>query len=119
MNIFQKLDEHLKQFLEMSPNYRKDQTNLPAVIYVSQAEGGHGPRIKFQNQKSDRPQNDKWIPMTIEDNPRIIGNNKLNLSNKELNRIKAWVIQNKNTLLDFWYMRISLEELENNLTKLP
>lgn len=116
--MFKDLNEKLEQILEMSPNYRKKDTNLPAVIYISQKEGGHGPRIKFQNQKSDRPKESEWIPMTIEDNPRVIGNQKLNLSSKELNQIKTWIIQNKEVLLDFWYLKISKEELDKKLTKL-
>lgn len=115
------LNQQLNQFLEMSPNLRHKDTNLPMLIYVSTQEGQHGPRIKFLNKKSQTNwTNADSISVSIEDNPRIVfpkDKVSLKISNKDFKHLQQWIIQNKECLLDFWFLRITRDELSQRLTK--
>lgn len=118
---FKQLNKKLQIFIEMSPNLRRKDTNLPVIIYVSPQQGSHGPRIKFMNKYSDKWIKKEEITISIEDNPQIKypPNVKLKISNKDFKKIQQWIIQNKQVLLDFWFGEIKTEEeLKQKLTKL-
>lgn len=44
--------------------------------------------------------------MTIEDDPRVIGNVGKSLSMKDLNAVENFIMLNKDILLDYWNMDI-------------
>ena len=122
---FKRLNRQLDQIIEMSPNYPRKQTGLPVLIYVSAKEGSHGPRIKFLNRLNSSWRGSKdpdSVSISICDDPKIVYPKtgvRLRISNKEFNQIRAWIIQNKDVLLDFWNGVIpTKEELDSKLTKL-
>lgn len=98
-----KLDEDL--MWEMT-NLRPKDTNLPVAIYISGRQGQHGPRIKFMNGYGSVKYS-ALAEMTVEENPKVISNEKIMLSSKEINEIKDWVIKNKSILLDLYNDKIT------------
>lgn len=116
-----KLNEQLQYILEMSPNIPKKKTGLPVVVYVSPRQGSHNCRIKFQNQYGDNVIPSQYIPFLVQDNPEVDKKCKVpvKLSNKELNQIKQWILQNRTVIEDYWYGRIDNPQvLLSKLTKL-
>lgn len=97
------------EFWEMS-NLKSDETGVQdVIIWVSQKRGSHGPRIKFQIKNKD-------FSMTIEDNPRIIGQGLI--KSKQADAIKSWVILNRQILEDYWYNKIDTTHMIMGLKKI-
>ena len=60
----------------------------------------HANRIKIQYNKGDHPNTHGMIPMSIDDNPRILVDNpKMELSAADINAVKKFVIANKDLLI--------------------
>jgi hypothetical protein len=109
-------------FFEMA-TIRKIDSGLPANIWVddsaSYKKGGHGKRIKFQPNKSDRP-NTRGVmsTMTISDDPKVIaGHKKIELSSKEIEKIRQFVIVNKKSLEDLSDMKIGIFDFGKKMIK--
>lgn len=101
-------------------NIAKRYTNLPVIIWVHSDEPmqHNMPRIKFQNTKSDKIQSNMLVPLSIEDDPQIlIKGVKLNISGKELQKIKDWVVKNKMLLLKYWNSEITAADFIFNMQK--
>ena len=82
---------------------RKKRTGLPVNIYVDDSgswrESGHANRIKLQGNTGDHPVTKDMIPMSIDDNPRILVNyDKMELSQADINAVKQFVVANKDLL---------------------
>ncbi|PBC69260.1 hypothetical protein [Fibrobacter sp. UWS1] len=83
---------------------RKKRTGLPVNIYVDDSgtwkKMRHANRIKIQCNKGDHPNAHGMIPMSIDDNPRILVDNpKMELSAADINAVKKFVIANKDLLI--------------------
>lgn len=108
--LSQMLQEALKNepLNEMS-NLMKSDTGLPVIVwFCGETEVEHNlPRIKFQNNYSNKIQKSELVPMSISNEPEILINIKLNIKQKDIDKIKEWVKLNKNTLLDYWNYKIS------------
>ena len=83
---------------------RKKRTGLPVNIYVDDSgtwkKMRHANRIKIQYNKGDHPNTHGMIPMSIDDNPRILVDNpKMELSAADINAVKKFVIANKDLLI--------------------
>lgn len=92
-----------KAYLWEMASVAKQKTNLSVLVYVSPKQGSHGPRIKFLNDYGNRMIPTKLVSMTIEDNPKVVAtNDKIILSQNELDAIRQWIILNKQVLLDLW-----------------
>lgn len=83
---------------------RKKRTGLPVNIYVDDSgtwkKMRHANRIKIQCNKGDHPNAHGMIPMSIDDNPRILVDNpKMELSASDVNAVKKFVIANKDLLI--------------------
>lgn len=83
---------------------RKKRTGLPVNIYVDDSgtwkKMRHANRIKIQCNKGDHPNTHGMIPMSIDDNPRILVDNpKMELSAADINAVKKFVIANKDLLI--------------------
>ena len=83
---------------------RKKRTGLPVNIYVDDSgtwkKMRHANRIKIQCNKGDYPNTRGMIPMSIDDNPRILVDNpKMELSAADINAVKKFVIANKDLLI--------------------
>lgn len=103
----------IRDVSEMS-NLRQDLTGLPAIIFASKREPSHGPRIKVQNHRGHKIHGDKWIPVSISDDPvELVDGGLDELKSHEVKQIFDWVKKNKRHLLDFWLGKISDDELRN------
>ena len=82
------------KFFEMS-NISTQKTGLDYIVWLSPKSGRekHYARIKIKV-------NDRFLSITISDNPEIKSNVKLD--SKKLNKIYAWIKLNQETLLKYW-----------------
>lgn len=82
----------------------KQQSNLPVIVWANGPRNmKHGFRIKFQNSYSNHDDGSQMIPMTISDNPQIPKSvhTKLKIKERDLEKVKQWVILNKQALLKY------------------
>ena len=88
---------------EMS-NFHKLDSGLPANLWLPDtncAVEHNAPRIKFQGDTNVKIKKDNLIPISISENPEIlIGNANFELSSKELEQIKKFIVKYKNELMD-------------------
>lgn len=125
MNEIKKLNKQLEQFFEdLEPeqiteemlwemtNLQPSRTGLPVAIYISGKKGSHGPRIKFmiepckdKNGQQDVDRN-LLAELTVSNNPKIISAKKVKLSTQDITKLKNWVINNKDILIDLWKNKI-------------
>ena len=106
------LDEDL--LFEMSTLKKNRYTKLPVNIWLSiKTKGKHNkPRLKIQNNKLDTLSSiSDLIPVSIEDEPEILIDKKIKISNSEIQYIKSWIKLNKENLLKFWNQEIDFEDL--------
>lgn len=102
-----------KIFLEMS-NLFPDKTGLNYTIWIAIKSGRekHGPRIKIIA-------NDFEISMSISDDPEIKRKKgKMNIDSKSLQKIKKFITQNKNVLLDHWNGLIDSADLKDRIRRI-
>ena len=116
------IEEKVDYELEEMATLRKSRSGLPVNLWLDDSmaykRSGHAYRIKFQPDKGERPITRSMVPMTIEDDPKIMGNNpKINLSNDDINKVKAFVIANKNLLLALSDMKIDFIDFVAKMTK--
>lgn len=119
-NIVIDFDDNDNSLFEYATIKKNRFIQLPVNIWVSvDIKTKHNtPRIKFQNNKSDRLTDiNDLIPMSISDKPQILGSNlpKINLSSTDINKIKMFVKKNKDLLLQFWNQEIDEIDLYNSL----
>ena len=100
---------------EFANLYQKE-TNLPMIVFVSpKGKAKHGPRIKVQTNHSHKSMQGKLVSITIEDSPKIIGKG---LSSKDFELVKKFIIDNKETLINYWNERIVTSEMIQKLKKI-
>lgn len=122
----QEINEQIQKFLEMEyiecnkqqlyefADFTPEDTNLCSVIWVDGPRNmSHGKRIKFQNNTSNKLNGGEMIPVTISEDPQIPNSvkTKLKIKEKDLTRIKQWVVLNMQTLLDYVDGKISTKQL--------
>ena len=106
MTIFKDLNEKLQIFLEDKfaiqemANFKGNELNLPVNIWVDgPREMKHGKRIKLQNNYSTNFMTGDLITLTISENPTLGKTfNKIKIKNKDIEKVRQWIIQNKNIL---------------------
>lgn len=115
------LQEHIEsQTLNEMANVSKRTTGLPMCIWVlSEIPVEHNlPRLKFQNNYSDKVQPKEMIPVSISDNPvLLIKNLKLKISSRDFELLRKWIIKNKELLLRYWNYDATIEDLIDGLKK--
>jgi hypothetical protein len=109
--------------LEEMATLRKNRSGLPVNLYLddsmSYKRGGHSKRIKFQPDKSDHPNTRAMIPMSIGDDPKIMGQlPKMKLSAQDVEKIQAFVKANKDILNALADMKIDIVEFVARMTKI-
>lgn len=124
--LYKKIQKFLEQDLlnkeklyEMA-NLSQDMTNLPVIVWADSARNlKHAARIKFQNSYSTKTDGSELIPMTISDNPQIPNSikTKLRIKSKDLNKIKQWVILNKDLLEKYFKEDINTLDFITNMKK--
>ena len=119
MTIFKDLNEKLQIFLEDKfaiqemANFKGNELNLPVNIWVDgPREMKHGKRIKLQNNYSTNFMTGDLITLTISENPTLGKTfNKIKIKNKDIEKVRQWIIQNKNILELYADGKISTKEL--------
>jgi hypothetical protein len=114
------INENMK--IEEMATLRKNRSGLPVNIYLndtgSWAQSGHWKRIKFQPDKSDRAITRNMVPMSIDDDPKIlIKNPQLSLDSKEIEQVKNFVKNNKELLLQLCDQEIDIIEFFEKMIK--
>lgn len=116
LSELRQLDE--EQLWEMTNLHPRD-TGLPVIVWAdSNRQMKHGLRIKFQNSYSDKTDSSSLIPMTISENPQIPVQVKLRISNADLQKIRQWIILNKDLLVAYAKEEITTKDFVNSLKTL-
>lgn len=115
MNKFKSLPEMLKEefnndsLLEMA-NFSKSDTSLPMVVWIQikHPMKHNAPRMKFANNYSNNMLAKDLVPISISDDPQILSKGtKLKISNSDFEKLRQWIIRNKDGLLKVWNGEIS------------
>jgi len=115
-NNITKYSKKISQDLFEMANIHKDKTKLPLVIYISINDGSvHGARIKVNNNYSNKYSSDN-LSITIEDEPKIIGWN-INVKEKDLQKVREFVIKFKKILLKHWNDKIDSYDVIDYIKK--
>ena len=106
---------------EMGATLRKKDTGLPVNIWIDDMawkNTGHWKKIKFQPDTENRADTDTFIPMSIEDNPRVLMDNpQITIDAKKLEQVKQFVRINKNLLLLYADQKITISEFLQQMKK--
>ena len=84
-------------FIRMSPK----QTNIPIDIFVNEdniSKYTSFPIIVLFRNSYEADSND-LMPLSVSDNPIMLSNKKLNISNEDYCKIVEWVIKHKDLLI--------------------
>ena len=119
MSIFKDLNEKLQIFIEDKfaiqemANFKGNEFNLPVNIWIDgPREMKHGKRIKIQNNYSTNFMTGDLISITISNEPKIGKTfNKIKIKSKDIEKIKKWIIQNKDILEQYADGNMSTKEL--------
>lgn len=84
------------------------------IIYVSAKQGSHGPRIKVSQDHSEKFNMRNTASVSIADDPKVVVGE---LSAKDFEAVKRYVLLNKDVLLKFWSGEIDTIELAAELKK--
>ena len=107
----------LYEFADLVP----EDTNLACVVWVDGHRNmKHSKRIKFQNNTSNSLNGGELIPVTISEDPQIPNSvkSKLNIKQKDLTKIKQWIILNKDVLLAYSDGKITTKQLYQQIKPL-
>ena len=106
-------NEDKEVLMEMS-GLRKEDTNLPVNIWIDDVGNERStphnlPRIKFQNDTSNKLKSRNTIPMSISIEPEVLVKNfQTKLTTSDINQIKQFIIDNHDLLTDYWNHKITL-----------
>ena len=119
MSIFKDLNEKLQIFIEDKfaiqemANFKSNEFNLPVNIWIDgPREMKLGKRIKIQNNYSTNFMTGDLISITISNEPKIGKTfNEIKIKSKDIEKIKKWIIQNKDILEQYADGNMSTKEL--------
>lgn len=117
-NCYNYTNDHLGEMATL----RKNRSGLPVNLYLDDAQsykkGGHWKRIKFQADKGNSPNTRDMIPMSIEDEPRIMaGASYTKLSSADIEKVRNFVKANKELLLKLADFEIDFPEFVQKMKK--
>ncbi len=89
---------------------RKKDSNLPMTIYPSVWLDGrkNNPILRVQGDYTDSLDTKTIFSITIEDEPKVNGYSG-NIKEKDIKTIKEFIVENKELLLDYWYIKSNLD----------
>lgn len=87
---------------EMSNIRKSKYKTLPSNIWISpETQNNHIPRVKVQQDTADKVNYNNFCSVSISDNPEIlVGSWKLSAKDKQ--DIFAFIVKNKDVLLNIW-----------------
>jgi hypothetical protein len=81
-------------------NLTSAQTGIAGTIFISTAMGAHGPRVKYFLQPG---RTQPSFSVSIADAPAVVANSlPIRAVRRMSPQVIAWVLRNKDALLDFW-----------------
>lgn len=101
-------------------NMSKESSGLPVIVWVlGENSICHNlPRIKFQNNYANKVQIHNLISLTISDDPQVLNKTiKLEITTNDFEKIRSWVIFNKDLLLRYWNYNATIEDLIKEIKK--
>lgn len=129
MNEIKNLNKEIEKFFENEQinemsNFRKKITGLPVNLSLQietddDKKYPHNlPRLKFQNNTSDRiTSRSDLIPISIDPkNPKVLINKEYNEEVFKL--VQKWIILNYESLIKFWKQEIDEFELKDLLKRI-
>ena len=128
-NLFEEMLEEyqssskLECFYGMGSTLKKSDTGLPVNIWIDNIAWSTTKqklkRMKFQPNKGDWADTRKFIPISIEDAPKILAKNpKLKIDRADVNMIKMFVRLNQELLIQYAEQKIGIKEFLAKM-KLP
>lgn len=112
--FFKKNDEIL---FEMA-NPRPEDTGLPMCIFISpKGYTKHFARIKVCKEYGAKFKPYDTFTVTIQDSPKIIGDIG-EIKPKDIEKVKKFIIKNKDLLIKHWKYEISDKQFLNDLKKI-
>lgn len=89
-----------EDMVEMA-NLTRSQTGIAGTIFISTAMGAHGPRVKYFVQPG---RTQPSFSVSIGDAPTVVANSLPARTLRQMApQVTAWVLHNKDALLDFWH----------------
>ena len=76
-------------------------TGLPMVVYISQKNAAHGPRLKVSQYMGDEMRPGEWFSMTIEDEPKRIGE-RGKIRPRDIGLVVEFIELNRRLLEEYW-----------------
>ena len=90
-------------------NLSTNKTGLKYIIWVSSKNANCPAMIKVSKKKNN------FICSITVNEQKIIGN--CNIKPKEINKIKEWIVMNKELLLKLWEFEITFDEFVDKIVK--
>mgnify|MGYP000857692616 CR=1 FL=1 len=109
----------MSRLFEMA-NLRQSITGLPMMLWVDEMGSDRNvkhntPRLKFQNNYSDRRMDD-LLSISISETPRVLTKNKnLSIKMSDLEFLKSWISSHYGVLIDHWNGKIDTDDLKRIL----
>jgi hypothetical protein len=104
-------------------NLSTNRTGIDGVVYISTAQGGHDPRVKWY---PGRPATGApSLTITIEPAPKVINHGlPARIALAAADAVTRWVALNHDQLIDFWnngttWMEDEVDSFKARLKKLP
>jgi hypothetical protein len=94
-------DELAREDMVEMANLTSSQTGVTGTIFVSTAMGAHVPRVKyFERPGRAQPS----FSVSVTDAPAVVANSLPARAVRQMAlQVIAWVLRNKDALLDFWH----------------
>ena len=92
-------------------NVRPKYTGLPMIIYVSEKNARHGPRIKVSQSYGDQLRGNALFSVTIERNPRVIGK-RGDIRARDIGLVMEFIELNMPLLLAYWEQEPVVDTLD-------
>ena len=81
------------------------------VVYISEKNARHGPRLEVSQSYGDKVRKDALFSVTIERNPRIVGN-RGDISSRDIGLIFEFIDMNMQLLLAYWEQDPGMDTLD-------
>ena len=112
-------NQHLQEMSKLS----KRMSGLPVNLWLDDSgtwkSSKHWKKIKFQRDRGDKSSTRNMIPMSIEDEPKILVQNpKLEITQAEIKEVREFVSINKDLLIKLSDQQLDIDEFIKKMKKL-
>lgn len=116
MESFAEYTDYINEpIMEMANIVKSRHPEMPSNLFISQKNNStHEPRIKVQNNYTDKVQSDNMFSISISDEPKIIGDTG-KLKTKDIIYFINFVKRNKLILTQYWNAQKEIEDVLETL----